>query len=138
MIRFIVHTAVVGALFAASAAAQSTKLSVELNKLEAGDDACRAYLVLANDSGTTFTALKLDLVMFNPDGIVARRLAVDAAPLPANKTMLRVFDIDGLPCSEVSRLLLNDVIDCDSADGAVDGCLGSISVGARGGLSFFK
>lgn len=135
--RFFVRTVVV-ALLCGTAAAESDGLAVELNKLESGDNACRAYLVLDNRTGIDFSTLKLDLVMFDPDGIVADRLAVETAPLPARKTMLRVFDIDDLPCGQLSRLLLNDVVSCHDSAGALDDCLAMISVDARPGLSFFK
>jgi hypothetical protein len=71
---------------------------VELNKLEPRKDACRAYLVLKNGTGSAFQELKLDMVMFDADGVVGRRVAVQGAPPGVGKTSLKVFDIDGIPC----------------------------------------
>src|SRR3546814_153356 len=43
---------------------------IELNKLENTDSgACRAYLLFENKTESAFAALKLDLVMFGPDGV---------------------------------------------------------------------
>jgi len=111
---------------------------VELNKLEAHGDSCRAYLVLENGTGAAFIALKLDLVMFDPDGIVARRLAVDVAPLPAGKTSLKVFDIAATPCARVGRVLLNDVLSCEGAGGSALDCLPLIETTSRGDVAFIK
>jgi len=113
-------------------------VSVELNKLEPNGAACRAYLVLENGTESAFETLKLDLVMFDADGVVAKRLAVETAPLPADKTSLKVFDMEGLACEAVGRVLLNDVMACADAAGARDDCLGLVAPAARGPVEFIK
>lgn len=125
-------------VIAGAARADKESLALELNKLEANDQACRAYLVLENRVPRAFEALKLDLVMFDPDGVVAKRLALEVAPLPAGKTRLKVFNISGLPCERVGRMLLNDVLTCEDSAGVRDDCLALISTSARDGLSFIK
>jgi len=123
---------------AAPTLAAENGVSVELNKLEPNGAACRAYLVLENGTGSAFGTLKLDLVMFDSDGVVAKRLAVETAPLPAGKTSLKVFDIEGLACEAVGRVLLNDVMACADASGARDDCLGLVAPAARGPVAFIK
>jgi len=122
----------------AAAQAEEPKVTVELNKLEPHNDACRAYLVIKNSAGIAFDALKLDLVMFDVEGIVLRRLAVETAPLPAGKTSLKVFDMDRLPCEEVGRVLLNDVIACSDSSGTRSDCLAIIEQSSRGAVPFIK
>jgi len=132
----------VGALLMGAAAsptfAQNAGVSVELNKLEAANGACRAYLVLNNATGSAFGTLKLDLVMFDQEGIVAKRLAVETAPLPADKTILKVFDIDSLACAEVGRVLLYDVLSCADDSGARDDCTALITLSSRTDAPFVK
>jgi hypothetical protein len=113
-------------------------VAAELNKLEPQGDACRAYLVLKNEVPVAFDTLKLDLVLFDGDGVVARRLAVDAAPLAAGKTSLKVFDIAGQACGAIGRILLNDVIACAGPDGPRSDCLGLVAPSARGSVQFIK
>lgn len=120
----------------ASTASQGVK--IELNKLEAGNNACRAYLLLENRSPSSFESLKLDLVLFDADGIVAKRLAVEGAPLPKEKTSLKVFDIAGLPCDSIGRILLNKLTACSDAQGKRNDCLAQISTTARGSVPFIK
>ncbi|WP_416899443.1 MAG: Tat pathway signal sequence domain protein [Minwuia sp.] len=120
------------------ATAQEGRVALELNKLEQQGDSCRAYVLLQNGSQQDFSSLRLDLVMFDGEGIVAQRLALETAPLPPAKTSLKVFDIAGLACASIGRILLNDVLACDSAAGAVEDCLGLIDVSARGELSLIK
>ena len=62
---------------AAPPAAQSPKaLTVELNKLEPQGNGCRAYVVVQNDDDIAYKAFKLDLVLFQTDGIIGRRFAM--------------------------------------------------------------
>lgn len=120
------------------AAAAEPALSVELNKLERQGDSCRTYLVLTNGTDSAFDALKLDLVVFDAEGVVAGRLAVDGAPLPARKTSLEVFDIGGTSCQNIGRLLLNDVLDCRDGSGERTDCLASIRTSAKTPVPFVK
>lgn len=111
-------------------------IAIELNKLESNGDACRAYLLLKNTSAWAFDSLKLDLVMFDIDGVVTKRLAVQAAPLPQGKTSLKVFDVAGHACGGIGSILLNDVLAC--APATAGECLELITASARGGVPFIK
>lgn len=143
-VRALAALAMLAAASGASAGPASAQeangeaLSIELNKLEPQGDACRAYLVVKNASGQPLDSLKLDLVMFDKGGVVAKRLAVQAAPLPVGKTSLKVFDIAGHDCEAIGSILLNDVLECEPAPDAPAGCLAAISVSARGDLTFMK
>jgi hypothetical protein len=119
-------------------AAAEPGIAVELNKLEPRKDACRAYLVLKNGTGSAFQELKLDLVMFDADGVVGRRVAVQGAPLGAGKTSLKVFDIDGIPCPGIGRILLNDVMACRDASGPRDDCTGLVTTSSRAAAPLIK
>ena len=126
-----------GAALAQGAGSGKDGVSIELNKLEPNGEACRAYLMVKNAGASAFESLKLDLVMFDRDGVVAKRLAVQAAPLPVGKTSLKVFDIAGHDCAGIGSILLNDVLACEPSPEA-DGCLGLIAASARGEVPFIK
>lgn len=115
-----------------------TGLNVELNKLEAVEGACRAYMLFENTSASAFSSLKLDLVLFGNDGVIIKRLAVEGAPLPQGKTSVKLFEISGLTCAEIGRVLLNDVISCRDDSGDRDDCVASITTSSRGAVTFFK
>lgn len=130
----------IGALLALPALAhgQGEPVSIQLNKLEPDGDACRVYLLMENGSDSAFESLRLDLVMFDGDGIVAKRLAVETAPLPAGKTRVKVFGISDLACGEISRVLLNDVLDCADQNGERDDCLGRVAVDSATEVPFIE
>lgn len=111
---------------------------IELNKLEPMQSACRAYLLFQNTTSTDFQSLKLDLVMFNPDGIINKRLAVEGGPLPAGKTSVKLFDIEGITCDSVARVLLNGVLACTDSEGDLQGCMQMIKTASRSKADFFK
>ena len=123
---------------AAPAQAQSGGLSVELNRMDPADGGCSVYFVLENGTGRSFNDLSLDLVMFDAEGVVASRLAVQFAPLPAGKTALRVFDVPDLACSAMGRMLLNDAVGCRDAEGQEGGCLAAVTTASRTEVDFIK
>jgi hypothetical protein len=99
---------VAGAAMAQPAAPQ---VGVELNRLESRGEGCRVW-VLVRNPGPAVDPLRLDLVIFGRDAVVSRRLALDLGPLPAEKTMARIFDLAGQPCDSLGHALLNDVLAC--------------------------
>jgi hypothetical protein len=89
-------------------------IPLELNKLEPVSQpaGCRVYLLTNNPDGEPFEQFRLDLILFETDGVIARRVALDLGPLPAKKQAVRLFDLQGLPCDEIGKVLINDVIAC--------------------------
>lgn len=114
-----------------TAAAEEGDITIELNKLEAHDKDCRAYFVIDNKNDTFYDALKLDLVLFRPDGVIGQRFAVELAPLKPKKRTVKLFDVSGTACDDVGSFLINDVMECKTGTGDVPDCLQDISVSSR-------
>ena len=123
---------------ALTTAAQAQALRIELNRLDPSGAGCSVYFLLQNETARSFEELSLDLVMFDADGVVASRMAIEFAPLPADKTALRVFDVPDLACSEMSRILLNDAVGCRDARGVEGGCLEATQTSSRADVGFIK
>jgi hypothetical protein len=121
-----------------AAEAQQGSITIELNKLESQGQGCRAYFVVGNKSSTTYQALKLDLVLFRPDGVIGRRFAVDLAPLRPDKRSVKLFDIEGTACDQVGSFLINDVMECKAESGTVADCLKDISVSSLTSVQLTK
>lgn len=103
-------------------------VTVELNKLEPSDKGCRAYIVVSNPTQASYDAYKLDLVLFQTDGVIGRRLALDLAPVRADKRTVKLFDLEGTQCDTIGNFLVNDVLDCKTASGPVANCLANLKV----------
>jgi hypothetical protein len=120
--------AVVPARAQDAAAKTDDTVSLELNKLETSEKGCRAYVVVSNASSTSFSGYKLDLVMFQTDGVIGRRFALDLAPLRPSKRSVKLFDLDGTSCDGIGSFLVNDVLECRAEAGPVDDCLARLKV----------
>ena len=103
-------------------------VTLELNKLEKSEKGCRAYIVVSNPTQTTYDTYKLDLVLFQTDGVIGRRLALDLAPVRPDKRTVKLFDLDGANCDEIGSFLVNDVLDCKTPEGTVSDCLPRLKV----------
>ena len=120
------------------AMAADPAITLELNKLENRKDACRVYMVFTNGTGQPLDSFKPELVLFAKDGVIAARLVIEAGPLPAGKTKVKLFDIGATNCAGAGRLLLNGLAACTSAGKAVSGCLGRVRTTSRNTIEFIQ
>jgi hypothetical protein len=70
--------------------------------------------------------------------VIAKRFAVDLAPLKANKRSVKLFDIEGTACDQVGSFLINDVMECKADSGPLTDCLKDISVSSRSDVQLTK
>ncbi|KAA2215169.1 Tat pathway signal protein [Teichococcus oryzae] len=114
-------------------------IGLELNRLEARQEGCRVWLVLRNPAAEAVDPLRLDLLVFGKDGVVARRLALDVGPLPGEKTMARIFDLSGQNCDGIGSILLNDLLACGPEAEGRAACLPRLNLASRvSGVPFEK
>lgn len=122
-------------------------LALELNKLEpvqaapggapagapAGASAgCRAYLVATDpEGGPKVDALRLDLVLFGTDGVIARRIALDVGPVQPGRMQVRPFELRDLACDSISQILVNDALICKIGGADQTDCLDKLRTSSR-------
>ena len=116
-------------------------LPLELNRLEpvpGAAEGCRIWMVLANDAAGAdpVASLRLDLVVFATDGQIARRAAVELGPVGAGRTAVRLFDLAGLACDRLGRLLVNDVLACRIGGRDLADCAERLRPASRAGIRF--
>jgi hypothetical protein len=121
-----------------ASAADAGAIAVELNKLETDSKSCRAYIVVGNPSEAAIQILKLELILFRPDAVIERRLAVDLGPVRPNKKSVKTFELEALPCETIGSILVNDVIDCRDATGPLTDCLARLTFSSRAPVQFSK
>lgn len=105
----------------AQAAPATPPIPLQLNKLAPlpGPNAgCRAYFVVSNPDRDSISSLELDLVLFGTDGVISGRVTLGLGPLPAGKTVVRLFDLAGTPCDSIGHILLNSVLACRTGNDA--------------------
>ena len=95
------------------AEAADGKLTVELNKFEEGDSCgCRAFFLFRNRTDLTLEGFEMSLAILNTSGVIDRLLTIDAAPLPAARTTLKLFEIPETGCADISEILLHELASC--------------------------
>lgn len=137
MHRFLVAAAAAVLAAGPAIAAESGKIAVELNDLQAADNGCRAVFVLKNDLGKALDKVTFRVVSFDGKGHASLFLSLDVGPLPVGKTRVMRFDLgDKLACSDVSRVVLDDVTACAGADVAPGECLSAVALSSRAPVPF--
>jgi len=133
---------IAAALFLVPLLAQAQEeqpLTLELNKLEPIPPAaagaapgCRAYLVANNpDNGAHLDVLRLDLILFGTDGVIARRVALDIGPVQPGRTQVRLFDLRDVACEGIGQILINGTILCKVAGADQPDCMDRIRTSSR-------
>jgi hypothetical protein len=123
-------------LLPALAQAADESLRVELNAGETVDNRCRLTFLIENKAQSPVESLKLDLAVFNTDGVVQHRMVTEMAPVRPVKTIVRTFSLDG-ECKQIGSILVNDVTAC--APVAPNACLDGLELASRlKGVRFYK
>ncbi|MCC6002321.1 MAG: hypothetical protein JJU19_15895 [Pararhodobacter sp.] len=100
-----------------SAVPGSAPLRIELNRIDAIEGACRLVLVAENSGQDPVDGMSVEAVLFDHDGRVALLTLLDLGALPAGRMRVRSFDLAGLDCGGLGRLLINAAT-CTPADAA--------------------
>ncbi len=111
--------------------AQDAQLNVELNKFEDVENGCQAYFLFRNTTGQNFEGFEMSLAILDTNGVIDRLLTIDAAPLPINRTMLKLFAVPDLQCSSIGAILLHDVGVCKPQNGENMDCFPILSLNSR-------
>ncbi len=125
--RIVAASVAFGILASAAAHAAEQNVRVELNTMEGTETQCRLTFVVENKSGS-LDSLKLDLVVFNTESIVYRRLLTEMGPVRAGRTIVKTYAIE-TKCAQVGAVLVNDVAACTPGD--ANACLDGLSLSSR-------
>ena len=105
----------------------AASVNIELNKLDPVEKGCRAYLVVNNATPTSYQSFKIDLVLFQADGVIGKRFSLELGPLRTKKKSVKLFDIDAISCDKIGSLLINDVLECKAESGPAENCLQNLT-----------
>ena len=89
------------------------ELLIELNKLEDTEQGCRS------------------LFLFDEEGVYAKQLLLDMAPLYEDKKVLTSFLLAEEPCASIGSILVNDLPLCENGAGAQVDCVPLLKVESR-------
>ncbi|MBF9051742.1 hypothetical protein GTA62_18300 [Roseobacter sp. HKCCD9010] len=108
---------------AAPATAQdiTPRLALELNRIDQLDAACRLTFLVENALGTDLAALALETVLIDAEGRVDRLTLFEFGALPDGVPRVRQFDVPGLSCDGLGRVLINGVAECSAGAACANG-----------------
>ena len=116
-------------LIGGAAKAEEEELArLELNAMETADNRCRMTFLIENKSTRNIDSLKLDLAMFNPEGVIQRRMIIEMGPVRSKRTNVRTFSSDS-DCTQLGAILVNDVSACAPVDPAA--CMDGLALSSR-------
>jgi len=110
---------------------------IQLNRLQQKDNDCVAYLVVENPTGMTYTSLKMDLVLFQTNGVIERRLSLDLSPVLPSKTRVSLYQFADLNCDSLGKVLVNEITECQ-AETALPDCINQFHFDSLAGIPLFK
>jgi hypothetical protein len=109
-------------------AAAEAELLIELNKLEDTDQGCRSLFVFDNATGHELNRFQVDLILFDQEGVYARQVMLDMAPLEQDKKVLASFLLPDQQCDAIGSILVNDLPQCQDGAGAELDCVKLLEV----------
>ena len=112
-------------------AAAEGELLIELNKLEDTDQGCRSLFVFDNATGHELNRFQVDLILFDQEGVYAKQVLLDMAPLTEDKKVLASFLLPDQQCAAIGSILINGLPQCEDGAGAQLDCVKLLEVRTR-------
>jgi hypothetical protein len=96
-------------------------LSIELNRIDPIEGGCRLTFLAQNALGADLQTLSLETVLIDRDGRVERLTLFAFGALPNGIPRVRQFDIQGLACDHLGRVLINGIAECSAGAACAEG-----------------
>jgi hypothetical protein len=103
------------------------QLTLELNRIDQIETACRFTFLAENALETDLSAFTVETVIIDTAGVVERLTLFEFGELPRDAPRVRQFDVPSLACADVGRVLINGVADC----GGIENCAAAITLSNR-------
>lgn len=143
MLRAFASTALLAAVFSVldvgpswSQEAGSRALTLELNSAQPSEKGCRLTFVVTNALGADLSKAAFEIALFNEAGVVDRLTVLDLSELPVNKTKVARFDLAGVDCAKISRVLVNVATQCEGEGIDARACLKALKPETKSGIAF--
>jgi hypothetical protein len=116
--------------------AAKPSLALELNALQPADTGCRVTFLATNTLGGVVDRAGVEIAFFSGDGAINRIVTLDFKGLTEGKTKVLQFQLNDLACSDISRLLVNDITACEGTGLAPSACIDGLVTTSRPDIVF--
>lgn len=114
----------------------SPGLAIELNALQDAQGNCRVTFLATNGLDAALDKASLETAFFDAAGAIDRIVTLDFKALSPGKTKVLQFELAGLDCSKVGRVLINDITACEGEGVETGACLSGLVTTARPDIAF--
>ncbi len=111
---------------------------IELNKTEDTEEGCRPLFLFENQSGHQLNRFQIELVLFDQEGVHAKQIRLDMAPLYEGKKTVASFLLANVACDQIGSMLINDLPDCKNSAGGTLDCLPLLQVTSKSDIPLEK
>ena len=113
-------------------------LTIELNRVQQSQDGCRLSFIAVNRMGANLEKTAMEVVFFDASDVVSEMLLLDFGRLPTDKTKVVEFVLQQQQCEQISRVLVNDVVECSSAEqqNMTQDCFNALRTSNRAEIEF--
>src|SRR5262245_3067939 len=126
--RNVWRALVVGSVLVPLFAEAEDLARLELNKAETAENRCSLTFLVENKTNHTIDSLKPDLALFNPDGVIQRRMVIEMGPVRGMRTNVRTYATDGA-CTQIGAILVNDGTTCAPMEATA--CMDGLALSSR-------
>ena len=109
---------------------------LELNALQPAEAGCRVTFLATNRLGGQLDRAAVEVALFDTAGTIDRIVTLDFKDLSDGKTKVLQFELAGLACDKLGRLLVNDVSACAGTINPATLCLDALQTSTRLDVAF--
>lgn len=106
-------------------------VSLELNTVEASDNACTLTFLITNNYPDAIEKLIYETVLFDQSGQVDRLTLFDFGMLPSGTPRVRQFAVPETTCSALGQILFNGLDTCEAANLSKEDCAKGLRLNSR-------
>lgn len=111
-------------------------LALELNSAQPSQKGCRLTFVVSNGLGADLSKAAFEIALFNEAGVVDTLTVLDFQELPVGKTKVSRFDLPGLDCAKITRVLVNRATECAGEGVEPSACLRQLAPASKAQITF--
>lgn len=118
--------------------APKKNISIELNRLQQSKKNCITYFLVKNHTKNNFNQFKIELIIFDKKDIIKTRVLGDFKRIRPKKTLVKLFGIPATKCTDIGKILINDVNMCKINNVSKDDCLDLLTPSNKSTTELFK
>lgn len=111
-------------------------LILELNGAQPSEKGCRLTFLVKNDLGPDLSEAGFEIALFDEQGVVTTLAVLAFQDLPAGKTKVTRFDLSGIDCKTLSRVLVNHATQCKGSAVEPATCMRGLKTATRTAIEF--